>query len=230
MQAQALHSWNVSPEEARRIQKELAGRVSTRNELGGIRRVAGADISIDRANNRARVAVVILSFPELELIEKRMVEKEIPFPYIPGLLSFREVPPILLAFEKVQEAPDLLLADGQGVAHPRRFGLACHLGLVLDLPAIGCAKSLLVGRQALLDESAGSQAEVIDRGQVVAVALRTKQRSKPIYVSVGHKIDLPTAVNLVSQCTRGYRLPEPTRLADRAAAGAVEDIRPAVIG
>lgn len=152
-----------------------------------------------------------------------MVEYELTFPYVPGLLSFREVPAILAAFEKVREKPDLLLADGQGLAHPRRFGLACHLGVLLDLPAIGCAKSLLVGHHALLGAAPGSWADVVDRGEVVGIALRTKAGTKAIYVSIGHKIDLATAAQVVIDCTRGYRLPEPTRLADRAAAGPVED-------
>ncbi|MDP2728628.1 MAG: deoxyribonuclease V [Dehalococcoidia bacterium] len=226
MKALSLHPWQVTPAEAQKIQLELAGRVSAHNELGDVRRVAGADIAIDRENNRARAAVVILSFPEMDLLEVRMVERELTFPYIPGLLSFREVPAILAAFEGVVERPDLLLADGQGLAHPRRFGLACHLGLLLGLPAIGCAKSPLVGHHGPVPEAVGSYAEVVDGDQVVGVALRTKAGCKPIYVSVGHKVDLATAVRLVLQCTRGYRLPEPTRLADRAAAGPVEDREP----
>lgn len=226
MKALSLHPWQVTPTEAQRIQLELAGRVSAQNGLRGVRRVAGADIAIDRAGQRARAAVVILSYPEMALLEKRAVERQLTFPYIPGLLSFREAPAILEAFERLRETPDLLLADGQGLAHPRRFGLACHLGLLLDLPTIGCAKSLLVGHHDTLPEAAGSQAEVVDEGQVVAVALRTRAGSRPIYVSVGHKVELATAVRLVLDCTRGYRLPEPARLAHLAAAGPVEDLEP----
>ncbi|MDP2936656.1 MAG: deoxyribonuclease V [Dehalococcoidia bacterium] len=226
MKAFSLHPWHVTPEQAQKIQRELASRVSTRNELGEIRRVAGADIAVGRAGGWARVAVVILSYPEMELLEQRMVERQLAFPYIPGLLSFREAPAILEAFEKVRETPDLLLVDGQGLAHPRRFGIACHLGLLLDIPTIGCAKSRLVGEHDQLGNAPGSQAEVIDKGQVVAMALRTREGSKPIYVSVGHKMDLSTAVRLVMKCVRGRRLPEPTRLADKAAAGLARDMEP----
>lgn len=226
MKALSLHPWDVTPAEAQTIQRELAGRVSTCNELREIRRVAGADMAVDRARNLARAAVVVLSYPGLELLEKRMVEQELAFPYIPGLLSFREAPATLAVFGKVREIPDLLLVDGQGLAHPRRVGIACHLGLLLALPAIGCAKSLLVGHHDALGEAPGSQAEVLDRDEVVGVALRTKVGSKPVYVSVGHKVDLATAVRLVLDCTWGYRLPEPTRLAHLAAAGPVQDMEP----
>jgi len=224
VKALSLHPWQVAPDEAQRIQRELAGLVSTRHELGDVRRVAGADISLDRVRNLARAAVVILSYPGMELLEKRMVERDLSFPYIPGLLSFREAPAILEAFEKVREAPDLLLVDGHGLAHPRRFGIACHLGLLLDLPAIGCAKSRLVGEHGPVAEFPGSQAEVMDRGQVVGVAVRTRVGSKPLYVSIGHRVDLDGAVRWVLNCVRDYRLPEPARLAHGAAAGPVEDL------
>ncbi len=201
----------------------MAPLVSTRNEAGGLRRVAGADISIDRVAKRGRAAVVVLTYPGLEPVEKRMIEGDLRFPYVPGLLSFREAPLILEAFEKLRETPDLLLVDGQGLAHPRRFGLACHLGLILNIASIGCAKSSLIGRNGALGESAGSLAEVSDVGQTVAVAVRTRVGSKPIYVSIGHKVDLAAAVSLTLSCVRGHRLPEPTRLAHLAAAGPVAD-------
>ncbi|MDP2662600.1 MAG: deoxyribonuclease V [Dehalococcoidia bacterium] len=223
MRAQSLHPWQVTTDEARQIQTRLAPLVSTRNEPRELRRVAGADISIDRIAKRGRAAVIVLTYPGLDLIEKRMVEGDLRFPYVPGLLSFREAPLILEAFEKVRETPDLLLVDGQGLAHPRRLGLACHLGLLLNLGAIGCAKSSLVGEHGTLGEAMGSQQQVIDDGDAVAVAVRTRVGSKPIYVSIGHKVDLPTAVGLTLSCVRGYRLPEPTRLAHLAAAGPVED-------
>ena len=223
MRARSLHPWLVTTDEARRIQTQLAPLVSVRNVLGDLRRVAGADISIDRVAKRGRAAVVVLTYPGLELIEKRMAERDLTFPYVPGLLSFRESPLILEAFEKVREIPDLLLVDGHGLAHPRRFGLACHLGLLLDLPTIGCAKSSLIGEHGALAEAVGSQAQVSDGGETIAVAVRTRAGSKPIYVSIGHKVDLPTAVRLMLSCVRGYRLPEPARLAHLAAAGPMED-------
>lgn len=230
MKSLSLHPWDVTPAEAQKIQQELASLVSTRNELGVIRRVAGADIAVGRAGGRARVAVVILSYPEMELLEQRMVERKLTFPYIPGLLSFREVPAILEAFKKMQETPDLLLVDGQGLAHPRRFGIACHLGILLDIPTIGCAKSRLVGEHGQVAEKVGSWTEMVDKGEVVGAAVRTRAGGKPIYVSVGHKVDLVTGVRLVLECTGGYRLPEPTRLAHLAAAGPVEDQEPVAAG
>lgn len=223
MRALELHRWDLTPAEAQGVQRELAGRVSRRNALGQIRRVAGADIAVDRAAKSGRAAVVVLSYPEIKPLEKRMIDVPLTFPYIPGLLSFREAPAILASFEKLREAPDVLLVDGQGLAHPRRFGIACHLGLLLDLPTVGCAKSRLVGEHGPVGDAPGSRTEVLDQGELVAIALRTRLGSKPVYVSIGHKVDLETAVGLVLACTRGYRLPEPARLAHLAAAGPVED-------
>jgi deoxyribonuclease V len=225
MQALSLHPWRVTPPQAQRIQQELASRVSTQNQVGPLRRVAGVDIAVDRSRNMARAAVVVLSYPELALLERRVVEKELTFPYIPGLLSFRETPPLLAAFEGVEERPDLLLADGQGLAHPRRFGIACHLGLLLDLPTIGCAKSRLVGNHGPVPAEVGGYAKLVDEGEVIGAAVRTRAGTSPIYISIGHKVDLPTAIELVLACVRGFRLPEPTRQAHLAAGGSLEDPR-----
>lgn len=223
MRILSLHPWKVQPAEALQIQKELAERVSAFYEPAPVRLVAGADMAIDRIANRARAAVVVLAYPELTVVEKRMAEVELSFPYIPGLLSFREAPALLSAFEKLHITPDVLLADGQGLAHPRLFGIACHLGVLLGLPAIGCAKSLLVGKHESVGESPGSRTDIMFKGEVVGAAVRTRAGARPLYISIGHKMDLETAIRLVLSCTRGHRLPEPTRLADRAAAGPAED-------
>ena len=221
MQVRELHSWQVSPTEAQATQKRLAGLVSRTNELASPRFVAGVDISPrGRLGTGTGIgAVVVLSYPHLTVVEVRTIEQRIDFPYVPGLLSFREAPLILSACHKLTTVPDLVLVDGQGIAHPRRFGLASHLGLLLDRPTIGCAKSLLCGEHDLVPESPGGFAEIRDGGNVIGAALRTKAAVKPVYVSIGHKVDLDSAISWVMGCCRGYRLPEPTRLAHLAASG-----------
>ena len=219
MRVHKLHDWKVSVAQAREIQLSLAKRVVTENEVINPRLVAGIDISSPDAQGVARGAVVVLRYPEFSLVEVKVVENKITFPYIPGLLSFRESPLILAACEKLGNTPDLILIDGQGIAHPRRMGLASHVGLFLDLPTIGCAKSILCGRHRPVGEEVGSHAELLDNGELIGAALRTKSGVKPIYVSVGHKIDLAAAIQWVIKCCRGYRIPEPTRLAHLAAGG-----------
>jgi deoxyribonuclease V len=219
MRVQALHGWDVSIARAREIQLSLAKRVVTESEVVNPRLVAGIDISAPGAQGIASGAVVVLRYPELSIVEVEIAQGELKLPYIPGLLSFRESPLILSACEKLCNVPDLILIDGQGIAHPRRVGLASHVGLFLDLPTIGCAKSILCGQHRPVGEEAGSHAELLDNGELIGAALRTKSRVKPIYVSVGHKIDLASALQWVIKCCRGYRLPEPTRLAHLAAGG-----------
>lgn len=219
MRVRALHEWNVSGPRARAIQLRLAKEVVTETEVVNARLVAGVDISPPDSQGVARGAVVVLGYPEFNVVEISIAEAKITLPYIPGLLSFRESPLILAACEQLGHTPDLLLVDGQGIAHPRRFGLASHVGLFLDLPTIGCAKSILCGQHGPVEQEAGSYSELLDSGEVIGVALRTKFRVRPIYVSIGHKIDLASALQWVMKCCRGYRLPEPTRLAHQAAAG-----------
>jgi len=223
----SLHKWDVSVAQAKEIQLSLADRVVTGCGAIDPLLVAGVDISSPRLRGSARAAVVVLSYPELETVEVRTVEGETPFPYVPGLLSFRESPLILAAFERVRNAPDLVLVDGQGIAHPRRLGLASHLGLFLDRPTIGCAKSILCGRHEALGDERGSHAELFDRGECIGAALRTRSGVRPIYVSVGHRIDLASSLQWVLKCCCGYRLPEPTRLAHLAASGRVSPNRAA---
>ncbi len=219
MEIKKLHGWHLSGVQARDLQCRLAGQVSRVSELNAPRFIAGVDVSAGRGQRQAAAAVVVLSYPELSLLEIKVAQGSLDFPYIPGLLSFRELPLTLAAFEALTVTPDLVLVDGQGLAHPRRFGLASHLGLFLEIPTIGCAKSLLCGRHETPGVDPVSYAEVIDRGEVIGVALRTKTGVKPVYVSIGHNVDLPAAVHWVLQCCRGYRLPEPTRLAHLAAGG-----------
>jgi len=213
------HDWQVSPAQARDIQRRLAGEVSKVSEVTTPRFIAGVDISAPGEGGVATGAVVVLSYPDLKLVETRVVSGKLEFPYIPGLLSFRESPLTLAACRELEVIPDLILVDGQGVAHPRRLGLASHLGLFLDKPTIGCAKSLLCGNCEMPAEVPGSYTEILDRGEVIGATLRTKAGTKPVYVSIGHKIDLETAIRWVLNCCRGHRLPEPARLAHLAAGG-----------
>lgn len=221
MEVQALHDWQMTPEGARQVQRELAPMVSRLDEVGDVRLVAGADISAPDGGGVARAAVVVLQYPELVLVEEKVVERAVTFPYVPGLLSFREAPLVLAACQELDSDPDVILVDGQGILHPRRMGLASHLGLFLDKPTIGCAKSRLCGRHAPVGAEPGSRAEVTDDGEVIGVALRTKAGTSPLYVSIGNKVCLNTAIDWVVRCCRGARLPEPARLAHRAASGRV---------
>jgi len=219
MKVESLHSWQVSTTQALEIQQRLAAQVSKRSEVTTPRFIAGVDISAGRGEGMATGAVVVLNYPELRVVETKVAQGKLGLPYIPGLLSFRELPLTLAACQKLTIAPDLILVDGQGIAHPRRLGLASHLGLFLNMPTIGCAKSILCGSYEAPGAEPGSYTEVVDRGEIIGAALRTKLRVKPIYVSIGHKIDLNTAIYWVIKCCRGYRLPEPTRLAHLAAGG-----------
>jgi len=214
-----LHPWNVSPAEAMAIQKRLAAQVVPEGAPQDVLVVAGADISV--GGGRGRGAVVLLSYPELQPLEQQVVEAELAFPYVPGLLAFREVPVLAEAFRRLSQRPDLLLVDGQGLAHPRRFGIACHLGLLLDVPTIGCAKSRLMGDHGPLADEVGSRVELRDGPEVLGLVLRTRAGVSPVYVSVGHRIGLNDATEWVLRLCRGYRLPEPARLAHQAASGQI---------
>ncbi|OGO61184.1 MAG: hypothetical protein A2Z36_03645 [Chloroflexi bacterium RBG_19FT_COMBO_48_23] len=216
---QQLHGWQISIAQAKQIQMELASQVSRKSEDIKPRFIAGVDISAPDSRGIARAAAVILNYPELKVTEIETAEDKINFPYIPGLLSFRESPLVLTACQKLSTDPDLILIDGQGIAHPRRFGIASHIGLLLNIPTIGCAKSRLCGTHTPVLAEAGAYAEVTDNGEVIGVALRTKDNVRPIYVSIGHKIDLPTAIRWVLECCCNRRLPEPCRLAHLAASG-----------
>ena len=219
MKIVTLHSWRVTTAQAIAIQGELAAEVCRVGSVASPRLIGGVDISVDRWTGTGKGAAVVLSYPDLEIVETAVVTDRIEFPYVPGLLSFREAPLILAALEKITVTPDLIIVDGQGMAHPRRMGLASHLGLFLGVPTIGCAKSRLCGECEEPANSPGSYNELKDNGEVIGVTLRTRAGVKPVYVSIGHMIDLPSAIRWVLACCRGYRLPEPTRLAHQAAGG-----------
>jgi deoxyribonuclease V len=214
MKAIALHSWQVTTHEAIAIQKRLRAQVITEDTLGEVRYIAGADIATSKDSPKAYAGVVVLSYPALEVMEERGLEAEVTFPYVPGLLAFREGPLLVKVFEQLTTEPDVIVFDGQGLAHPRGMGIATHLGLVFDKPSIGCAKSRLFGRHQDPEQVKGAWADLRDpQGQLIGAVLRTKPKTTPIFVSVGHRLDLSTAIRLLIECTRGVRLPEPTRLA-----------------
>ena len=206
--------WDLTPKEAMRLQEELRERVEMRDRFGPLRYVAGADMAFDPETNVAFAGVIVYHFPDMQEVERQMARRRLRFPYVPGLLSFRESPVLLAALARLKTDPDLLLIDGHGYAHPRRFGIACHLGVLLDAPTIGCAKSLLVGEHDEPGKRVGSTAPLLLGGERLGVVLRTRQRVKPIYVTVGHRVSLDSAVRLVRQCVDGFRIPKPTREAD----------------
>lgn len=215
MKIQQRHRWSVTVEEAIAIQQQLQAEVITTDQLGAVQYVAGVDVGFEEDGAVSKAAVVVLSFPDLQLQEQAIALRPTTFPYTPGLLSFREVPAILEALEKLTIVPDLILCDGQGIAHPRRFGLGCHLGLLTEVPTIGVAKSLFIGEHDELALAKGSWQALRDRGEVIGAVVRSRANVKPIYVSVGHLISLPTAIDYVLGCTTKYRLPQTTRLADQ---------------
>ena len=206
--------WNLTPRQAMRLQERLRDRVVLSDRLERIRYVAGADIAFDPETQMAFGGVIVYRFPELQEVERRMTRHKLRFPYVAGLLSFRECPILIAAFARLETQPDLILVDGHGLAHPRLFGIACHMGVLFDKPAIGCAKSLLVGEHRELASRVGSSTPLDFRGERVGMVLRTRDRVKPIYVTQGHRVSLETAVKLVLQCVDGYRIPKPTREAD----------------
>lgn len=221
-----LHSWNLTPKEAVALQRELADRVNHSAPLGACELVAGADCSYNRFSPWFYAAVVVLKASDGTIVDKAEAVGKSPFPYVPGLLTFREAPTILEAFSKLTHRPDVVLVDGQGRAHPRRIGVASHLGLWLGIPTIGCAKSKLIGEFEEPRKKAGSSSPLMIDDEQVGVVLRTKNSVKPLYISPGHGIDLESCIRIVlSQC-RGYRQPEPTRLAHQA----VNDLRRRMMG
>jgi deoxyribonuclease V len=213
MSTRSFHDWALTPREAVKIQEQMRSLVQIEPLAQEIHTIAGADLSYNKFSKTIYSGIVVLSFPELQIIESAVVRSITKFPYVPGLLSFREIPSLLEAWDKLKSKPDLLILDGQGFAHPRRFGLACHAGVILEIPTIGCAKSVLVGDFDALAPEVGSQSPLLDHGETIGVALRTKNRVAPVYVSIGHMIDLPSAVEMVKRSVGKYRQPEPTRQA-----------------
>ncbi len=212
-------NWNLTPEQAAAQQRELAAQVSAQNEFPPLRHVAGVDVGFENENTVSRAAAVVLTFPELQPVEAAIARRPVTFPYIPGLLAYREVPVILDALAQLKLEPEMIIVDGQGYAHPRRFGIACHLGVILKRATIGCAKSILVGQAETPEERVGAWTPLVARGEVVGAAVRTKLKVNPVYVSIGNRVDLPTAIDIVLKCTTKYRVPETTRYAHRVAGG-----------
>ncbi|WP_406565655.1 deoxyribonuclease V [Marinobacter fonticola] len=209
---------DLTPREAIAMQQALASQVSTTDDLPIVKTVAGIDVGFENKET-ARAAIVVLSFPELTPLEYAIARLPTPFPYVPGLLSFRECPVILKALDQLKIQPDLLLCDGMGIAHPRRLGIATHIGLLTGMPSIGVGKSRLTGRHGDVPEGKGEWTPLMDRGEEIGAVLRTREGVKPLFISPGHRISLPTALEYVMACVTKYRLPETTRWADGVASG-----------
>lgn len=213
MKIKNLHNWDLTPKEAIALQKQLANEVVIRKFDKKIETVAGLDCSFSKDKKNVIACIIVLSTKNFEIIEAAYAVERVRFPYIPGLLSFREAPACLAAAEKLKMVPDTIIVDGQGMAHPRRFGLACHLGLFLDIPTIGCAKSRLIGEFDALKAKRGSTSDLFDKGEKIGTVLRTRDNVKEVYVSVGYKCRLEDAIRIVLDCCKKYRIPEPSRIA-----------------
>lgn len=214
---QQRHPWVLTVEAATEIQQQLRQEVMTTDQLETVQHVAGVDVGFEADGTITRAAIAILSFPDLQLQEHAIARRPTEFPYVPGYLSFREVPAVLDALAQVKITPDLLLCDGQGIAHPRRFGIASHLGLLVNLPAIGVGKSRLVGKHDEVPDQKGSWVPLTHKGETIGAVLRTRPGTKPLYISIGHRVTLLTAIEYVLRCTTKYRLPETTRFAHKLA-------------
>lgn len=217
MEIQQKHLWPLTIEEAIAIQQQLRLEITTEDKFGTVEYVAGVDVGFKDGGETTQAAVAVLSFPDLQLKAQAIARRPTTFPYVPGFLSFREIPAVLDALEKVAIAPDLILCDGHGIAHPRRFGIACHLGLLVDVPTIGVGKSLFVGKHDDVPEERGTWQPLVHKGETIGAVLRTRIGVKPIYISSGNRISLATALEYVMRCTPKYRLPETTRWADKLA-------------
>ncbi|MBW4466854.1 MAG: deoxyribonuclease V [Pegethrix bostrychoides GSE-TBD4-15B] len=217
MQLFHAHDWNLTPQAAIALQQKLRSEIITVDQLDSVQTVAGVDVGFEDAGATTRAAISVLSFPTLSLVEQSVARLPTSFPYVPGLLSFREVPAVLEALAKLSALPDLLLCDGQGTAHPRRFGIACHIGLLVNRPAVGVGKSRLVGTYPDVPDERGAWVPLTHQDETIGAVLRTRLGTKPLYISPGHRISLETAVRCVMRCTTRYRLPETTRAAHKLA-------------
>ena len=219
MQIPHIPHWPDTIAEARTQQERLRNRVITEDRLGPVRHVAGVDVGFEDGGRVTRAAVAVLSFPGLEPVDEAIARQPTRFPYVPGYLSFREIPALLAALQAIDTPPDLILCDGQGIAHPRRMGIACHLGVLLDLPTIGVAKSRLIGEFEEPGAHKGDWSPLRHHGEVIGAVLRSRDRVSPLFVSPGHRVSLATAIDYTLRCTTRYRLPETTRRAHRLASG-----------
>lgn len=209
------HSWELDEPQAIQLQDDLAKKVVQSDLIDEVKLIAGVDVAYSKEDNRLVAGVVVLDANSLQIVEQVHVEDVPHFPYIPGLFSFRELPPIIKAFEKLKNTPDLIICDGQGIAHPRRFGLASHLGVLFDLPTIGCGKTKLIGEANPPGDQRGENSPLVDQGEVIGMVLRTQNKTNPVYISIGHRISLETACKWVLKLSPKYRLPETTRGADQ---------------
>ncbi len=213
------HDWNVSIAEAKKLQLKLSQQVSLKDQFKTPRIIAGVDVGFEQNGKITRAAIAVLKYPDLQLIDKSVARTQTVFPYVPGYLSFRELPAVLQALDVLKTIPDMFLCDGQGIAHPRRFGIACHLGVLTDIPSIGVAKSRLIGTYKEPGPVKGEQSELFDKEDQIGIVLRTRTRVKPLFISPGHRISISSAAQWVLNCTTRYRLPETTRQAHRLASG-----------
>lgn len=217
MKIPPLSDWPTTIDDAIALQNSLRSNIITTDQLDEVKLVAGVDAGFEDDGQTTRAAVAVLSFPDLKLQAHAIARRPTTFPYVPGFLSFREVPAVLAALEQLSLTPDLLLCDGQGLAHPRRFGIACHLGLLMDIPAIGVAKSRLIGHHGDLPDEKGAWVPLLHQQETIGAVVRTRTRTNPLFISIGHRICLETAIDYVMRCTPKYRLPETTRIADKLA-------------
>lgn len=217
MKIRSPHSWKVTPKQAIAIQQRLSRKIITLDRLGSVAWVAGVDVGFEQGGAITRAAVVLLAYPSLTLVEAASARRPTVFPYIPGLLSFREIPVLLWALRRLRQQPDLFICDGQGIAHPRRIGIASHLGLITGVPSIGVGKSRLIGSHEPVPDRKGAWQPLWDREQCIGAVVRTRKGVKPVYVSPGHNISLETAIDFVLSCTTRYRLPEAIRMAHQHA-------------
>ncbi|MEH7110364.1 deoxyribonuclease V [Bacillus sp. JJ1764] len=215
MNTQLQHKWNLNMMEAIELQRNLAQRIITEDRLDPILHVAGIDVAYSKNTDTVIAGIVILEFDSLKVVESVVFEDTVRFPYIPGLFSFRELPPIIKAFEEIKTMPQLIVCDGQGIAHPRRFGLACHLGVLYDIPTIGCGKTKLIGNFTEPDSYRGASSPLVDNHEIIGNVLRTQKNINPIFVSIGHRISLTTSCELILKLSPNFRLPETTRQADQ---------------
>lgn len=222
------HGWKLNIKEAIRLQEELRTKVVLEDQFKDIEIIAGFDVGVKKRGTSGKElrgigACVVMSYPDLEIIEKHVEVTEVNYPYVPGLLSFREIPILIPLLEKIENEPDILMMDGQGIAHPRRFGLASHIGVILNKPSIGCAKSHLIGDYDEPAQEAGSYKYIFQDGDIIGAVVRTRKGVKPVYISPGHKITLNTSIVVTLRCCMGYRLPEPVREAHKLTRGRYED-------
>ncbi len=216
MEPKFNHSWNLSEQEAKQLQTTLATKVIKKDLLVDVRLIAGVDVAYKKDSDKLISAAVILDTDTLEVVEIAIAVDKVQFPYIPSLFSFREIPPLIKAFSKLKLTPDLIVCDGQGIAHPRRFGLACHLGVLYDIPTIGCGKTRLIGEADTPNIKRGAYTPLLDNNEVIGAVLRTQNKVNPVYISIGHRVSLLTACSWVLKLSPKYRLPETTRIADQA--------------